>query len=185
MIRFALLLLVATSALAQSRAITPFLGVQGGGELEIDNEKYTVDTAPAFGVMLSFDRGRGRILDFLYSHQDSEAGPSDVTVDVAQVGGRYLLRTDRRANPYIAATVGATHIGTGVADALRVSFAGGAGVEIRVTPGLAITVDGRLYTTLFGDRAHFECDNTIVCSTNVSGRMFQQFVGSAGLTIRF
>lgn len=185
MTRLALILLLATSAAAQNRAITPFIGAQGGGELEINNERYTVDTAPAFGLMLSFDRGRGRILDFVYAHQDTEAGPADVTVDVAQVGGRYLLRRDLRANPYIAATVGATHIGAGVANALRVSAAGGAGVEIRVTPGLAITVDGRLYTTLFGDRAHFECDNSVVCMTDVSGRMFQQFVGSAGLTIRF
>ena len=185
MTRLALILALTTSVMAQDRAIIPFAGVQAGGELFIDFEKQPVDAAPVFGALLSFDRGGGRILDFLVSRQETEAGEAGVTVDLLQVGGRYLLRRDQRASPYIAATVGATRIGTGTIEALRLSFAGGAGAEIRIRPGLALLVDGRLYTTLFDDRGSFECDDTVVCVTGISGDGFHQFAGFAGLAFRF
>lgn len=183
MSRMALLLLLALPVAAQE--VTPFLGLQAGGALLIDGEEYRVDAGPAFGVTLGFDRGRGRVLDVLVARQQSEAGPADVAVHVVQAGGRYYLRRERFATPYIAATIGATHIAAGQADALALSFAGGGGVDLNITPGLAIRFDGRLYTSLFGDRASFDCRNNFGCATETSGRLFQQFIGSAGLAIRF
>src|SRR5687768_9152979 len=143
MTRFVLILFFTASALAQTREITPFIGFQGGGELVIDNDEQSLESAPAFGVMLSFDRGRGRMLDFVVAHQDTEVESADVTIDVFQIGGRYLLRREQRAMPYIAATVGATRVASGDASAVQLSFAGGVGADIRLTPRTALRFDGR------------------------------------------
>lgn len=181
--RIALLLLLALPMAAQE--VTPFIGVQAGGALFIDGAESGVEAGPAFGVTLGFDRGRGRMLDFLVARQQTEAGAADVSVDVVQAGGRYYLRRERFAAPYIAATLGATRIVAGEAEALALSFAGGGGVDLNVSPRMALRFDGRLYTSLFGDRTSFDCRNAFGCATETSGRMFQQVIGSVGLAIRF
>lgn len=183
--RLAFVLLFATSALAQSHEITPFVGFQAGGKLEIDSEEQSLASAPALGLTLSFDRGRGRMLDFVISHQETSVPTADVSLTTFHVGGRYFLRRDQRAMPYIAATVGGTRLGSGDAETIQFSFAGGLGADIRLTPRTALRFDGRLYTTLFTDRARFDCIDDGVCVTGIGGDLLQQFIGSAGLAIRF
>lgn len=183
--RIVLVLLVAASAAGQSREVTPFIGLQGGGALFIDREERSLDAGPVVGATLSFDRGRGRMLDFVVARQETEAGDTDVSVDVLQMGGRYFFTRDRWAMPYIAATIGGTRIAAGSAEAVRFSFAAGLGADLRLTPRSALRFDGRLYTTLFPDRAEFECRDAGVCVTGSAGEMFRQFIGSVGLGIRF
>jgi len=185
MSRFALILFFAASTLAQTREITPFAGLSAGGKLEIDNEEQALASAPVFGAMLSFDRGRGRMLDFVVAHEETSVATADVSVTVLHAGGRYFLRREQRTMPYIAATLGGTRVASGNAEAIQFSFAGGLGADIRLGPRMALRLDGRLYTTLFGDRAEFECRDVGVCVTGISGDLFQQFIGSAGLAIRF
>ena len=185
MTRLILILVFAASALSQTREITPFAGFQAGGKLDVDNEEQSVASAPAFGAMLSFDRGRGRMLDFVVSHQETSVSTADLSVTTFHLGGRYFLRRDQRAMPYIAATAGGTRVGSGDAEAFQFSFAGGLGADIRLSPRTALRLDGRLYTTLFGDRANFNCGGDGVCVTDIGGELFQQFIGSAGLAIRF
>lgn len=185
MTRLIVSLLFAASALAQTREITPFAGLQAGGELHIDNGKQTLAAAPAFGAMLSFDRGRGRMLDFVVSHQETSVSTADISITALHAGGRYFLRRDQRTMPYIAATAGGTRVASGNGEAIQFSFAGGLGADIRLGPRTALRLDGRLYTTLFGDRVDFECRGVGVCVTGISGELFQQFIGSAGLAIRF
>ena len=91
MTRLALILLFALSTLAQTREITPFAGVQGSGKLDLDSEEQSVATAPAFGVMVSFDRGRGRMLDVVASHQETSVRTADVSVSTL-----HLVRPPRR-----------------------------------------------------------------------------------------
>jgi hypothetical protein len=183
--RLALILLFALSTLAQTREITPFAGVQGGGKLDLDSEEQSVATAPAFGVMVSFDRGRGRMLDVVASHQETSVRTADVSVSTLHLGGRYFFHRDRRTMPYIALTAGGTRVASGDADAIQFSFAGGLGTDIRLSERAALRLDGRLYTTLFSDRANFSCDDSGACVTGIGGDLFQQFIGSAGLAIRF
>src|SRR5688500_14223618 len=142
MTRFAMILLFAASALAQTREITPFLGLQAGGKLDIDREEQSLASAPAFGLTLSFDRGRGRMLDFVVSHQETSVPTADVSITTLHLGGRYFLRREQRTMPYIAATVGGTRVGSGDAEAIQFSFAGGLGADVRLTPRTALRLDG-------------------------------------------
>lgn len=185
MTRLLPILFFAASVAGQGREITPFIGVQGGGALVIDSDEQSLQISPALGAMLSFDRGRGRMLDLVIAHQDTEAETADVSVDYFQIGGRYFLRRDQRTMPYIAATVGGTRVASGDASAVQFSFAGGVGADIRLTARTALRFDGRLFTTLFSDRLEFECRDVGVCVTGIGGELFQQFIGSAGLAIRF
>src|SRR5438128_8753514 len=79
-----------SAAFAQFSELTPLVGYQQGGGYD----------SGMFGLMGSFDRGRGRKLDLIVSHQKK--------VDYFQIGGRYLFHPEQRVDPYI----GVTAVGT-------------------------------------------------------------------------
>jgi opacity protein-like surface antigen len=182
------------AAEAATGEVTPFLGLQQGGALLVGNEEGDLEADPAFGVMFTLDRGRGRKLDIVLSHQDTTADADDffepVSVDVAidylQIGGRYMFRPDERVNPYVAITVGGTHIRFDGGDsALRLSGAAGAGVDLGLTDRLALRLDGRFYTTLLDSDGELSCDSSGECVGFSESSALRQFTAAAGLVIRF
>lgn len=190
-----LVFLVTTAASAQLSEVTPFAGVQTGGVVELDEENNDMNSAPAFGVMVTFDRGRGRKLDLVVSHQSTRAErqdpfepfvSTDVSVTTFQIGGRYFWDPDRRIAPYVAATGGGTYLTVGGADGLYFSFALGGGVDVPLSARTALRFDGRFHTTLIGDRVEIACtDSGQSCSGMAQGAQFIQFTASTGLVIRF
>jgi opacity protein-like surface antigen len=193
---FSLFLFVHAGALwAQSREITPFAGIRYGGSVASQGRSGDVDSSADFGLMLSFQRDPQAVLDFVLSHQSSAGDLSDfyvtqredVGVTYAQVGGRYLFHPEAKLDPYIAVTVGATRIAVAGDWAIAFSFAGGAGVDIRMTPRTAIRLDGRYYTTLRDTATQIDCSVGTggQCSLFSSGRNFTQVALTAGLAVKF
>lgn len=187
-------LLFASAASAQLSEITPFAGYQIGGVVELAEEDTDLNGSLAFGVMATFDRGRGRKLDLLLTHQGTRAERQDpfeprLSVDVSlqyfQIGGRYFWDPDRRVAPYVAATGGGTYIRVGQADGAYLSFAIGGGADIQLNSRTALRFDGRFYTTLVGSRVEIACDSSGQCSGMAEGSQFNQFIASTGLVFRF
>ena len=145
-------------------------------------------------MFVTFDRGRGRKLDVLVSHEQTRASrrdPSeepvatDVTIDYAQIGGRYIINPERRAAPYVAMTIGGTRLVIGSGSALRFSYALGAGADVRLTSATSLRLDGRFYTTLVEAGAQIGCNSGGTCTGFGIGSALTQFTASAGLAVRF
>lgn len=173
--------------------MTPFAGYQVGGVVELDEENTGMNGSMAFGVMVSFDRGRGRKLDLLLSHQGTRAERQDpfeprLSVDVSlqyfHIGGRYFWDPDRRVAPYLAATGGGAYIRVGRADGAYLSFAIGGGADIQLSSRTALRLDGRFYTSLIGSRTEIACTSSGECSGMADGSQFNQFVASTGVVFR-
>jgi opacity protein-like surface antigen len=189
-----LLLLVASAASAQLSELTPFVGYQGGGVVELDEEDTGMNSSMAFGVMLTFDRGRGRKFDLVLSDQGTRAERQDpfeprLSVDVSlqyfQIGGRYFWDPDRRVAPYVAATGGGMYIRVGSAEGAYLSFALGGGADIQLNSRMALRLDGRFYTALVGSRVEIACDSSGQCSGMADGSQFNQLIVSTGIVFKF
>jgi hypothetical protein len=189
-----LLIIFAPAVSAQLSELTPFVGYQGGGVVELDGEDTGMNSSPTFGVMVTFDRGRGRKLDLLLSHQGTRAERQDpfeprVSVDVSlqyfHIGGRYFLDPERRVAPYVAATVGGTYIRVGRAEGAYLSFAIGGGADIQLTSRTALRFDGRFYTSLIGSRVGIACTDSGQCSGMADGSQFNQFTATTGVVFKF
>ena len=155
--------LASSAAFAQFSELTPLFGYQQGGSVN----------AATFGVMASFDRGRGRKLDLMASHQRS--------VDYFQIGGRYLFHPEQRVDPYIGATAGGTHI----ADGLFFSFALGGGADIMFARKAAVRFDARFHTTLTSAGLTLQCDSNGTCAGDARGSSFNQFTITTGFVFHF
>lgn len=192
------LLLIAMPAAAEDfgREITPFVGWQHGGALWIDNRNAPLDDAPAFGVMVTFDKGRGRMLDLVFTHEMTNAVRGELMppggsvayrtfIDTAQIGGRYVFSPAQRLAPYIAMTAGGTWIGANGQHAIGFSFAYGAGADVRLSARTAIRFDGRFTSLLASQGGSVRCDSSGSCGGLVSGSLLTQFTASTGLAVRF
>lgn len=180
---------------AQTGEVTPFISWQEGGEIIIDNEPGDVEGAVAGGVFLSFDRGRGRVLDIVLSHQSSDAtadgvfGPqtTDVSVDYAHVGGRYLFSPTERFSPYIGLTAGVTHFDAG-GSLLRPSGAAAVGADLWLTSRIALRIDGRVWVTLVDSSGELSCGGdggSGTCTAFTDSAAFSQMSLSAGVVIHY
>ncbi len=194
----AMLVLSASPLAAQlTGEVTPYAGYQTGGSVVIDGRNSDLEDGAAFGVMLTFDRGRGRKLDLVVGHETTNAirndpfGPGPATlkyrvfVDYAQLGGRYVFSPEQRVAPYIALTAGGTRIALNGTSAVAFSWAAGGGADIRLNERTAIRFDGRFTNTLFADRAAYECQSGGSCSGFSTGSILTQFTASTGIVIRF
>jgi hypothetical protein len=195
--RLSLLFLILLPAVAEAQIaeITPFVGYQAGGAIELDEEDNPIDGSLVFGAVGSFDRGRGRMLDLLVSHQTTGASrqdpfeplvSADVSVTYFHIGGRYYWDPERRYAPYVAATGGGTYMTVDNADGLFLSFSLGGGIDVPLSRRVALRFDGRFYTTLIGNSVELSCtDSGQFCSGITQGQNFNQFTASTGLVIRF
>ena len=186
--------LLASTSLAQSYEVTPFLGWQEGGAVSLAEEDTGLDGAPVVGVMLTLDRGAGRKADLVLSGQRTRAEriepfeppiSADVTLAYAHIGGRYHWRPEDRVDPYVAFTAGGTWLELRDRSGIALSFAAGGGADIHLTPAVAIRLDGRFYTTLGADRLELACAGTIDCVGFASGNALTQFTASTGIAFRF
>jgi len=154
----------------------------------------SVKPAAAYGVTLSFNRGRGRELDLVAIDQETTASRQDpfglplsakVNVLYLQIGGRYILDPDARMRPYVAGTIGGTRLSVDSLATFAPSLALGGGAEVQLSRAIALRVDGRVHVTLANGSTNVQCDSSGTCAGTTSGSGFTQFVASAGLAFRF
>ena len=179
---------------AQTTEIAPLIGWQAGGSVEVNHLGTNIEGSPVVGLMAGFDRGRGRKLDIVFTHQQSRAqrhdpfeepARADVSVTYLHIGGRYLFHPDDRIRPYIGATGGVTRFGIEGAHNMNLSFALGGGADIGITRSIALRLDGRFYVTWVNASLQVECDSTGACGGTGSGGSLDQLSATAGLVFRF
>jgi hypothetical protein len=205
----ALVLIVPALSIAQEANIelTPFVGARFGGTFEselpgAEPVEYEMEDSESFGLIVNWRHRANTQWEVLYSLQSSEAlyfGPDDpngpdpevdVDIHVLQLGGTYLFEGER-AIPYLAATVGGTHIRTNSTDAQDDTFLSGSiglGVKILPTSRVGVRLEARAYGTLLDSDSRIFCStgpDQNICAVQVDGNLLSQVEVFAGLTFRF
>ena len=202
------LLVPAISVAQQSNVeLTPFVGARFGGTFEselpsVESVEYEMEDSASFGLILNWRHRTNTQWEVLYSNQMSEAlyfGPADpdgpdpvvdVDIHVLQIGGTYLFE-GQTAIPYIAATLGGTHIRADSEDAQNDTFFSGSlgfGVKLMPTSKVGIRLEARGYATLLDSDSKIFCStgpDENICAVELTGNALTQFEVFAGVTFRF
>ncbi len=178
MMAFALALNVAPGW-AQSFEVTAFGGIRLGGNFNYDSFRNTgsvvstkVDVAntPNFGVILDVTLNDYTQLELLFDHQSSELTAEnppadlenipviDLNIDYYQVGGLYQ-RPYGDARPFLAVTLGATHLNPKGDFENRWRFSGGlaVGTKFFFSESIGLRLQSRLMGTAINS-AEVLCD---------------------------
>ena len=100
--------------------LTPFGGYRFGGTFEVEDspDSYDFEDSASYGVILNFPHRANTRWEVLYSRQSTEAEFSDpassnalldIDSHILQIGGTYQFEGDK-VLPYLAATLGGTHV---------------------------------------------------------------------------
>ena len=181
--------------------LTAFGAYRFGGTFEEQQSEaeYELNDSPGFGLILNLPHKDPTQWEILYSQQQTEAEfqgatPNDPVVDidlhVLQLGGTYQWEGEV-ARPYLAATLGGTHIRTSSAESRSDTFFSGSigvGMKFLPTSRVGIRVEARAYGTLVDSNTKLFCstgpDNN-VCAIQLEGKMLSQVETFAGITVRF
>jgi hypothetical protein len=181
--------------------ITAFGAYRFGGtfEEEATEATYELKDSPSFGLILNLRHKDPTQWEIFYSQQQTEAEysgatPNDPEVDVdlhvLQLGGTYQWDGEI-ARPYLAATLGGTHVRTRSAESKSDTFFSGSigiGMKFLPTSRVGIRVEARAYGTLVSSSTDLFCStgpDANVCAIRVEGRMLSQVETFAGITVRF
>jgi hypothetical protein len=202
-----LLLLCTTSgtALADDSyrfEVTPFAGYRMGGQFETEDGSVDIrlrDSA-SVGFIVNGDVSDETEWEFLYSNQQTEARATDVPgaaeelVDydthTVQLGGTYLFEGES-VIPYLAMTIGGTHIRTQAIEEQSDTFLSGSiGLGLRFLPSsrVGIRLEARAYGVLVDSSTDLFCStgpNANVCAVRLKGELASQIETFAGIAIRF
>lgn len=194
-----------TSADAQQLAykydLTPYGAYRFGGSFAADDASYNVDAndSGSLGLIFNIRDTANTQWEFLYSRQDTDAtidggalsgSTTGMEIQYLQAGGTY--HSDRgNVWPFVALTVGGTHIKTSDASASSdtfFSFSLGIGMQIRPTDRFGIRLEARGYGTVIDSNTDLFCQTdpaSNVCAIRVSGDVFWQLETLVGLVFRF
>ena len=181
--------------------ITAFGAYRFGGTFEEDatDGSYELDDSPSFGLILNFRHQDPTQWEILYSQQQTEAAYSgatindpevDVDLHVLQLGGTYQWEGEV-ARPYLAFTLGGTHVRTRSAESNSDTFFSGSigvGMKFLPTSRVGIRVEARAYGTLVSSSTDLFCStgpDLNICAIRLEGRMLSQVETFAGITVRF
>ena len=181
--------------------LTPFGGYRFGGTFEVEgsSDTYDFNDSSSFGLILSVPRSANTQLEILYSTQSTEAEfsaatPNDPVIDIdlqtLQLGGTYQFEGDK-VIPYIAATLGATHMrasSTGSASDTFWSGSFGVGVLFSPRSRVGLRLEARAYGTLMKSGSSLLCEsgpNVSGCAIHITGDLFTQIETFAGVVFRF
>ena len=181
--------------------ITPFVSYRFGGtfDLEGSTASYEIEDSEAVGLLLNLRHTGNTQWEILYSLQQSSArlrdstltAPSvDTDIHVLQFGGTYQ-GDGEKVRPYVAMTLGGTHIKTSANGSQSDSFfSGSIGVGLNVIPNnrLGFRFEARAYGTLMDSSTKLFCQtgpNANVCAVRIDGSLLSQFEAIAGIVFRF
>lgn len=203
--RYLLAILIFLPALTNAQEsgveITPFGGYRFGGTFETADTSidYEMEDSSSFGLILNFRHKSNTQWEIFYSQQRSEATFSeisaidqvvDVDIHVLQLGGTYVGEGDKM-RPYVAMTLGGTHIRTDSVDSADDTFfSGSIGIGMKLMPSsrIGIRVEARAYGTLLSSDTKLFCQtgpDQNICAVQVDGNLLSQFETFAGITFRF
>jgi opacity protein-like surface antigen len=202
LLAFALaVVLSASPAWAQTRAeITPFIGYQFGGKVELFNGDLKIGSDINYGAILDITVRPGGQVELSYTRQDTElrwrpfvGEPETIpmNIDYWQIGG--LGYIDRGpARPFFSATLGVTHFmpdgstigGRNIDDEWRFSFILGGGVKYFPSERVGLRLGAHLYSTLLDSSSGLWC-GAGGCSLGLFGYGIFQGDVQAGLTVAF
>ena len=199
----ALMLVLPASAQAGEAIaeITAFGAYRFGGTFEDDQSdaSYELEDSPSFGLILNIRDRDPTQWEIFYSQQRTDAqfsGTSgidpdvDVEMHVLQLGGTYQWDGEV-ARPYLAFTLGGTHIRTSAAASNSDTFFSGSiglGFKFLPTSRFGVRVEARAYGTMIDSSTDLFCStgpDTNVCAIRVKGKMLSQVETFAGITYRF
>jgi hypothetical protein len=181
--------------------ITAFGAYRFGGEFEDKDSdaSYQLEDSPSFGLILNIRDKDYTQWEIIYSQQRTDASFSgtsgndpevDVELHVLQLGGTYLWEGEI-ARPYLAFTLGGTHVRTSSAGSSSDTFFSGSiglGMKFLPTSRFGIRVEARAYGTVIDSGTDLFCrtgPDANVCAVRVKGKMLSQVETFAGVTYRF
>ncbi len=206
--RNALLLLLALASGAavadegNGLELTAFGGYRMGGSVAAEDDGIDIrlrDSSSA-GLLLNGRHRDNTQWEVHYSNQQTSARISDAlsgaesVVDfdsnTLQLGGTYLFEGEK-VIPYLAFTLGGTHVRTrGAEDESDTFFSGSIGLGLRLLPysRVGIRLEARAYGTLVNDSSQIFCStgpDANVCAIRLKGDIVGQVETFAGITVRF
>jgi hypothetical protein len=191
----------ATAADVLKVEITPFVSYRFGGTFDVEGStaSYEIEDSAAVGLLLNLRQTGNTQWEILYSLQQSEAQLRGVTVPavsvdtdihVLQLGGTYQ-GDGEKVRPYVAVTLGGTHIKTAANRSQSDSFfSGSIGVGLNLNPNkrLGLRFEARAYGTLMDSNTDLFCQtgpDANICAIRIDGNLLSQFEISAGVIFRF
>ena len=190
-----------TRADGQGVEITPFGAVRFGGAFEVDDSEasYELDDSASFGLIVNFPHRDNTQWEVFYAQQQSEAeldranGTApvvDVDLHTLQLGGTYLGEGET-VQPYLAATIGGTHIRTSANGSKSDTFWSGsigAGFRLRPNERLGFRLEVRAHGALLDSDTDLFCQtgpDLNVCAVHIDGEILSQIETFAGFVFRF
>ena len=181
--------------------ITPYGGYRFGGTFEDEDldASAELDDDASFGLILNLRESGNTQWEVIYSRQSTAADVSDFTfaspsIDLdlqsLQLGGTYM-GDGELARPYLAATLGGTHItpdAAGLKSDTFWSFSVGTGLQVFPTRNLGLRLEARAWGTLLSSNSSLFCSSGPqggLCAIAVSGDMLWQIETFAGVVLRF
>jgi opacity protein-like surface antigen len=167
---------LATAARAQDLKtveFTPFYGYSFSGGLEDEDtgRDYDVDDAATYGGMVDIRVGDMTQVELFFSRQETEVDADDglfadetlfdLDIDYYHIGGTYII-LDGPWQPFVVATVGATHLAPDASDSdsiTRFSAGIGGGVRFFPTENFGLYLGARGLFTFFGDDTSIESES--------------------------
>lgn len=189
------------SAQEAKTELSLFGGYRFGGTADVDgtDAEYEARDAPSYGIIWNREHSAETQWEVYFSRQQTDMELSDPTiadprVDIEfyklELGGTYLWDGDK-VRPYLALTLGGTHIktesGGGESDTF---FSGslGLGLKFQTSERLGFRLEGRAHGVLVNDSTELFCQtgpNLNVCAVRLQGDWLGQFETFAGVTLRF
>ena len=189
---------------ANALEMTPFVGYRMGGQIDAEDAAIDIrlDDAASVGLLLNGHYRDNTQWELHYSRQATSArvtdstsgdeGAVDFDTHMLQLGGTYLFEGETVV-PYLAFTLGGTHVRTRGADSEDDTFfSGSIGLGLRIWPEsrVGLRVEARAYGTLVDSKSDIFCisapaDEVAGCAVRLAGDLASQFETFAGLTIRF
>ena len=181
--------------------LTAFGAYRFGGTFEEEESeaRYELNDAPSFGLILNLPHKDPTQWEIFYSQQQTEAeflgattnDPEvDIDLHVLQLGGTYQFDGEV-ARPYLAFTLGGTHVRTSSAESRSDTFFSGSigiGMKFLPTSRVGIRVEARAYGTLVSSSTDLFCStgpDANICAIRLEGKMLNQVETFAGVTVRF
>ena len=205
MLLIALVIIAAPKVVAQNIEVTPFIGGQANGGLDLSTtifRRIEVKNGLNYGVSLGYLLGEHGGVEFMWNHNKADTvaqftgGGSELKVfglNTNQYLGNFLYHfSDRQTplRPFVLLGLGATSLSPdrdGVNSITRFAWALGAGAKYNFTPRLGVRVQGKwspTYVTSTTDG--FWCDPFWGgCWAVGNDHFLHEFDFTGGVTFRF
>ena len=203
----AVLLCLASPTHAQQQAasfeMTPFGAYRFGGTFEIEDSpaSFGLDDSPSFGLIMNFPHRANTRWEVFYSNQSTDATFSDRTANIPsvdidshilQLGGTYQFESESASvQPYLAATIGGTHVkASSNGSESDTFFSGSIGLGLLIAPNarVGLRLEARGHATFTNSSTDLLCvsgPEGAGCVIEVTGDVVTQIETFAGVVIRF